>query len=205
MTRDAPDGARCPPPEHDDAEGNRPLWEVRSVTAPVDIRQLAVRRDGPPEPARRRHLLARYLLPAAILLGFAALAAWSASDLIRPAKPVTVVPVLTTRAELAVEGGAPLFQAAGWVEPRPTPVLVTALTDGVVERLLVVEGQEVKAGEPVAELVRADAELALAAAEADWQTREAEAESLTAQAATALTFLPFQVQAAEARQKLARV
>src|SRR5215468_420037 len=98
------------------------------MSASVDLRQLAVRRDGgaPVRPARRRgHLVARYLLPA---------------------KPVTVVPVLTSRAELRQEG-TPLFQSAGWIEPRPTPILITALYEGVVEKLLVVEGQEVKAGE----------------------------------------------------------
>ena len=56
--------------------------------------------------------------------------------------------------------GTPLFQAAGWIEPRPTPVRVAALAPGVVERLLVVEDQPVKAGEPVAELIKEDAQLA---------------------------------------------
>src|SRR5436309_6218831 len=113
----------------------------------VDLRQLAVRRDGgPPAPRARRHLVSRYLLPGAVLLGFAALAAWSARDALRPPRSVTVVPVVASHGELQAEAGAPLFQAAGWVEPRPTPVLVTALTEGVVERLLVVEGQEVVAG-----------------------------------------------------------
>src|SRR5437764_787366 len=125
----------------------------------VDLRQLAVRRPAvsAPEPARRRHLFSRVVLPAAVLLGFAALAGWGARDSLLPARPVTVVPVLATRAEV-----------------RPTPVLVTALSEGVVERLLVVEGQEVKAGEPVAHLIDAEARLALDAAEADRQLREAD-------------------------------
>src|SRR5262249_55525296 len=120
----------------------------------VDLRQLAVRRERPPAAglARPRHLLSRYVLPAAVLLGFTALAGWSARDSLLPARPVTVVPVLTTRAEVRQEG-TPLFQSAGWIEPRPTPTLVTALTEGVVEQLLVVEGQEVQAGEPVARLL----------------------------------------------------
>ena len=85
----------------------------------------------------------------------------------------TTVPVLVTQAA-AGRAGAPLFQAAGWVEPRPTPIYATALTEGVIERLLVVEGQEVRAGEPVAHLIAADAELALQTAEADLQIHEAE-------------------------------
>src|SRR6266508_5678778 len=98
------------------------------MNANVDLRQLAVRQDeaSPRPPVRRRHLLARCVLPGAVLLGFVGFVAWAARDSLLPSKPVTVVPVMTTRSELQQEG-TPLFQAAGWVEPRPTPVLATAL------------------------------------------------------------------------------
>ncbi len=201
----------------------------------VDLRQLAVRREVAPEPprvaARRRHLVTRYLLPAAVLLGFLAVLGWATRDSLLPAREVTVVPVLATRAEVQQESGTPLFQAAGWIEPRPTPVLATALAEGVIQELLVVEGQEVKAGEPVARLVDADARLALKATEADVRLREAElasmhaalgaarvnvsqpvqlqavlaeAEAMLAKTETDLTNVPFQVRAAEARLRLAR-
>jgi RND family efflux transporter MFP subunit len=200
------------------------------MSANVDLRQLAVRRDGP-APRRRRHLLTRYLLPAAVLLGFAAVAGWSVRDSLLPSRPVTVVPVLTGRAE-AGAAGTPLFQSAGWVEPRPTPVLVTALTEGVIDQLLVVEGQEVKAGEPVARLIDADARLALRAAEADARLRKAElagaraalaaartnadqpvqlesafaeGEATLAQKETERAALPAQRKAAESRHALSRV
>jgi RND family efflux transporter MFP subunit len=179
------------------------------MNANVDLRQLAVRRDNPasPSPRRRTHLLTRYLLPAAVLLGFAAVAAWSMRDALLPRRPVTVVPVLSTRAEVRA-GGTPLFQAAGWVEPRPTPVLVTALTEGVIDRLLVVEGQEVRAGEPVARLVEDDARLALHSAEADVRLQSAELASAGAALAAARTNLahPAQLQAAlaEAEAMLAQ-
>src|SRR5437667_8044645 len=142
------------------------------MNANVDLRQLAVRRDLPSshEPGRRRHLVTRYLLPGLVLLGFLGVSGWAARESFLPSQPVTVVPVVTTRAEIQ-QGGTPLFQAAGWVEPRPTPVLVTALAEGVVEELLVVEGQEIRAGQPVARLVEADARLALQAAEADLALR----------------------------------
>lgn len=202
------------------------------MSANVDLRQLAVRRDGPaPRQApRRSHLVTRYLLPAAVLLAFAAVAGWSMRDALLPARPVTVVPVLTTRAELRASG-TPLFQSAGWVEPRPTPVLVTALAEGVIDKLLVVEGQEVKAGEPVARLIEADARLALRAAGADAKLRKAElasaraalvaartnaaepvqlqsalaeAEAMLAQKETERAALPAQLKAAESRLALAR-
>jgi HlyD family secretion protein len=175
------------------------------MSATVDLRQLAVEREQPavgPRPSR--HLLSRYVLPGVVLLGFAGVLAWAARDSFLPARPVTVVPVIATRA-VAQEEGAPLFVAAGWIEPRPTPILVTALAEGVVEQLLVVEGQEVKAGEPVAKLVEADARLALAAADADLKQKESEAESLLAGVEKELVFLPFKLQAAKAEEQLCRL
>jgi RND family efflux transporter MFP subunit len=198
----------------------------------VDLRQLAVRREpaAPRTLTTRRHFVTRYLLPGGVLLGFVAVFAWAARDSLLSAQPVTVVPVLTSRTA-AQQSGTPLFQAAGWVEPRPTPVLVTALAEGVVEQLLVVEGQEVQAGAPVARLIESDARLALKAAEADLRLREAdlvaaravlvaartndlqpvqpqaafaEADAMLAQKETDLADVPFQRKTAEARAELAR-
>ncbi|HBL44518.1 MAG TPA: hemolysin D, partial [Planctomycetaceae bacterium] len=59
------------------------------------------------------------------------------------------MPVIVTQSSIR-NAGTPLFQAAGWVEPRPTPVRVAALSPGVIEELLVVEDQKVKQGEPIA-------------------------------------------------------
>jgi RND family efflux transporter MFP subunit len=199
----------------------------------VDLRQLVVRRDGVATgaPVRQpRRLLSRYLLPGAVLLGFTALLSWAARDSLLPSRSVQVVPVLTSRASIQQEG-TPLFQAAGWVEPRPTPILVTALAEGVIDKLLVVEGQEVKPGEPVARLIDADARLALLSAEADLRLRRAEgasalaalkaaqvnadrlislrsalveAESLLAQKETEVGNLPFQLKSAQSRLDTAR-
>jgi RND family efflux transporter MFP subunit len=202
------------------------------MSANVDLRQLAVRRDGSPTPPlRRRHLVTRFLLPVGVLLTFLGAAGWAARDSLLPSRPVTVVPVLAARAEGSQEG-TPLFQAAGWVEPRPTPVLVTALTEGVIDKLLVVEGQEVKAGAPVAVLIEADARLGLRAAEAELRQRRAEvagaraalaaartnaeqpvhlkaalaeAEAMLAQKETERTSLPFLLEAARTRLGVLRI
>jgi len=141
----------------------------------LDLRQLAVDRTGDRAPMRphSRHFVSRYLVPGVILFGFLGLLTWAARDSLLPAKPVTVVPVLATRAAVQ-QSGTPLFQSAGWVEARPTPVIVSALAEGVVEQLLVVEGQEVKPGQTVAKLIDADARLSLAAAEAEARLRRAE-------------------------------
>jgi hypothetical protein len=168
----------------------------------VDLSQLSVRRKAPPKPvvARSRQLWLRYVLPGLVLLGFAGVASWAARDSLLPSQPVTVVPVVTTRAEVRQEG-APLFQAAGWVEPRPTPTLVTSLAEGFVDELLVVEGQEVKKNETIiAKLNDRDARLALDAALADLRLREDEAEALIAKADIEFKYLPFQVQMAEAME-----
>ncbi len=198
----------------------------------TDLRQLALERS--PTKAgttrRRRDLVPRYVIPLAVLLGFGSVIGWSARERLLPSQSVTVVPVILTRAAVQ-RSGTPLFQAAGWVEPRPSPVKVPPLADGVIEDLLVVAGQEVEAGQPVATLVDVDARIALNEAEAALQLREAEldaaramvvaarahvdqpvhleaalaeAEALLAKAQTELVNLPFAIRAAESRLQYAR-
>jgi multidrug efflux pump subunit AcrA (membrane-fusion protein) len=58
-----------------------------------------------------------------------------------------------------------LFQAAGWFEPDPLPIFATTLTDGVISEVHVLEGQEVKKGQLLAELIADDAKIALDAAQ----------------------------------------
>ena len=145
------------------------------MSTEVDLRELAIDRGGSAAPTvpTRRHLVTRYVLPAVLIPGFLSLLAWAARDFLFPPQPVTVVPVFSTTAQVREEG-TPLFNAAGWIEPRPTPVRAAALAPGVVERLLVVEDQAVNAGEPVAELVKDDAQLAYDRTLADLKLRQAE-------------------------------
>ena len=91
----------------------------------VDLSQLAVDRSGSKQTGggTRRHLLTRYVIPATLIVGFLMLVAWASWDLMFPPRRVTVVPVLATQAGIQREG-TPLFKAAGWIEPRPTPVRV---------------------------------------------------------------------------------
>ncbi len=141
----------------------------------IDLRELAidrVPREGR-SARRRRSVVARLVLPLVIIGGFTATLGWSLRDSLWPGQPVTVVPVIVSRAEFAATN-APLFQAAGWVEPRPQPVVVSAFVEGIVDEVLVVEGQPVEAGHVVARLVRRDAEIAVVRAEADVRLREAD-------------------------------
>ena len=198
----------------------------------VDVQQLALDRTrlNRSRTARRRHLVARYVVPATVLAGFAAMLGWAVRDRFLPARPVTVLPVVVARAHVH-RAGTPLFQAPGWVEPRPTAVLVAALAEGIVEELLVVEGQPVESGQAVARLIDADAGIALQQAQANLQLMEAElafaraelaaarlrmqrpvhlaalaaeAESALAQSEQELAGLPFQIRAAEARADYAK-
>lgn len=201
------------------------------MTTPVDLKQLAVDRgEQKARPlVRKRPWLTQWGIPAIIIAGFLIVTGWSARDRLLPARPVTVVPVILTRAEVQSEG-TPLFQAAGWVEPRPSPVMASALVEGIVEKMLVIEGQDVRIGEPLAQLFDADAKIALREAEATKQLREAElevakatakaaqknvehpvhleaahaeAEAALAKLQTDIKNLPFALRAAEARLKLA--
>ena len=118
------------------------------TTNEIDLRELAVDRgDNNGQTLRaRRSILSRYILPATMLAGFLALVTWAAKDILLPPRSVTVVPVLSTTAKVQ-RAGTPLFQAAGWIEPRPTPLRVAALAPGVVQTLLVVEDQEIQQGD----------------------------------------------------------
>jgi RND family efflux transporter MFP subunit len=198
----------------------------------VDLRQLAVDRSGsaPATVSRRRNYFTRYAVPGLILATFVGVVAWSLRDSLLPAERVTVVPVILARAEVQ-QSGTPLFQAAGWIEPRPTAVMASAMVEGVVEKLLVVEGQPVEAEQPIAQLIDIDARLALNEVEASVGLREAElnaAESTLAAARRSFEHpvhlevlladgeaalakinterknLPFLIRAAEARQLLSQ-
>lgn len=143
---------------------------------------------------------------------------------------MTVVPVIVKRGQTQ-QAGTPLFQAAGWIEPRPTSVTIAALARGVIDELLVVEGQHVEQGEPVARLIAEDAKLAVEQAKATLAIRQgdlkrvqaeqkaanarlrqpvhlkarlADATSLLAKANTELAKLPFLIRAAKANVAYAR-
>jgi multidrug efflux pump subunit AcrA (membrane-fusion protein) len=71
-----------------------------------------------------------------------------------------------TSAEPSPDYSAPmLFQAAGWFEPDPLPIRATALVDGVVDEVAVLEGETVEKGQLLATLIAADTELDLARTE----------------------------------------
>ena len=176
----------------------------------VDLKELAVDRGRSPRSdiAPPRRVVSRYVLPAILVCGFVGLFAWAARDAFLPRAKVTVVPVHSAREEIQASG-TPLFKAAGWVEPRPTPIRVAALAEGVIKDLLVVEDQAVAKDEPIAILVDDDAKLSLDAAKATFDLRTAELKQCQATLDAALTNLKepthLQSAAAEAEAELATV
>jgi len=175
------------------------------MATPVNLQELATGRashSAGRAVRKSHHFWTRYFAPAVLLGGFAGLLGWSLRDSLWPAKSVTVVTVLASRSEV-VASETPLFQAAGWVEPRPQAVVVSALTEGIVEDILVVEGQAVEAGQIVARLVRRDSEIELDRADAEVRLREADllAANAAMTATKALFEEPITLQAAVAESE----
>lgn len=125
--------------------------------------------------------LPSWSVPSLILLGFAILFLVLFGDRILPAPEVDVAIVLAAPATgqaapipgfPAATEGKPLFQASGWIEPAPLPIKATALIDGVVETVHVLQGQTVKKGELLASLIAEDERLSLAISEQNHRMAE---------------------------------
>lgn len=138
-----------------------------------------------PRPPRR--WLTRLALPGAVVLAVALLLAYAARDVLLPAREVSVVRAVALQEQASADDdgaatpqSAPasaatvVAQAPGWVEPDPYPIYVAALADGIVDKVHVLEGQPVEAGQVLVELVDEDAALALEQARAAYAQRRAE-------------------------------
>jgi multidrug resistance efflux pump len=177
-------------------------------------------RGAPPQkPGLRRRLLLlpAWLLPAALIVAFGGLFALVFRDRLLPALPVNASAAILltdieggaeagvakpTPAEKSAVSGRMLFQAGGWIEPDPLPIYAIALADGVISKVHVLEGQEVKKGQLLAELIADDAKIAVAAAERAHDRAVAEAEFQRVQVAVAeadAAAMGDQVKAAEAK------
>ena len=122
-----------------------------------------------PQPNKR--FVTRLGIPIAIVLIAAGVLLYASWDSIRPTiqvKATTVVmrDVETDTPQSTSEDQGSVVQAPGWVEAEPYSVYVGALTQGIVKSVLVLEGDSVVKGQPIATLVADDNELALQSAEA---------------------------------------
>lgn len=169
-----------------------------SVRPEVDLDVFA-RDRGTVPPPRRRPL--RVLVPLAVALAFLGVLWWSADRFLTD--PVRVTVIRPVQGEATLAAGSQILQAAGWIAPEPFPIRVTALAEGVVEELLAREADAVETGQPVARLVAADAELALAGAEAALQMATAAIAAARAEAETAELSLAATIELEEARASAA--
>jgi len=149
----------------------------------MKIRQGPVDGTGPDENRAgddHRRWPAHIVVPVIVAAVIGTVLLVSARQVLRPAEPVAVRPVLFAGTASAAEpdgarrGRGTTVQAPGWLEADPFYVACTALTDGIVDQMLVLAGDRVEAGDIVARLVSEDAALALARAEADLATAEAD-------------------------------
>lgn len=146
---------------------------------------------------RRSRLLT--LVPLAVVVCTAALLIWNAWPAVRPAQEVSVTQAVFDRAaEAATQPDrsagvrtAPVssvtVQAPGWLEAEPYFVACTALADGIVETIEVLEGDRVEAGQVVARLVADDSLLRLRRADAELAAARAELNAAEAELAAAQT------------------
>ncbi len=134
------------------------------------------------------------MLPTGLLLGFALLLLLVLGDRLVPAREVILEKVVTLQSEsetisalepVSVDpSDAPLlFQASGWVEPDPLPIKATALVDGVVSEIHVLEGETVKKDQLLATLIDEDAKLNLRTAESRLRSLHAQSEAQAGQVA----------------------
>lgn len=119
-----------------------------------------------PSPSARRRM-AVWILPLGVLVGFLLIFALLFRDRLIPARQVEAYSAIgieeamrsPTPTSSANPTGTLMFQASGWIEPDPLPIRATALTDGIVDSVHVLEGELVKKGDLLATLVRIDSQL----------------------------------------------
>ncbi|MFZ4575681.1 MAG: efflux RND transporter periplasmic adaptor subunit [Phycisphaerales bacterium] len=132
----------------------------------------------------------RVVLPAAILLAAAGLIAYSARDALLPADAVWIAPAVMKQVAASGQAGerpgaAAIVQGPGLVEPSPYAVTIPALEEGVVKEVLVLEGDQVRAGQVVATLVAEGAVLEVDRAKAELEAKRLMAMRAKAQLASA--------------------
>ena len=141
-----------------------------------------------------------WLLPVCLLIGFLAILGLLFGKRLIPAVEVKTAPVITIRAGEALQQahstdssstldtnkatvqssptsatptkGNLIFQASGWVEPAPYTTFAPSLINGIVNEVLVLEGDTVKKGQTLATLVDIDAELDLQTAQKNYSAFE---------------------------------
>lgn len=143
-------------------------------------------------PAPSPRWFSRLVVPTGIVaaaLGLLLVMGWRG---LAPGTPVrTVTAVVRTVPSMAVEQSeveeGSVIRAPGWVEPDPNPLFVAALTQGIVEDVIPLEGDRIEVGDLVATLVDEDARLSVKKARARLEFAEANREIAASSAKAAAT------------------
>jgi RND family efflux transporter MFP subunit len=119
------------------------------------------------------------LVAIVLAVGFVVLFLYVNRDNLIPAEEVTATSALvakTDQAETSAQAAPEqaLFQAAGWVEPRPYPVKATAFVTGIIRQVFVLDGDPVKKGQKLAEIDDRELRQELATAQAEAAAMAAE-------------------------------
>ena len=130
-------------------------------------------------PQPKRNVITRLGIPVLIVVVTISVLAVSSYQSFRPSTPVESVTVVVKSIESDVTDetsnqGTSIIQAPGWVEAEPYAFYASALTQGIIEKILVLEGDRVTKGQPVATLIADDNQLSLNAALAELQFKEAQ-------------------------------
>ncbi|MCP4759830.1 MAG: efflux RND transporter periplasmic adaptor subunit [Planctomycetes bacterium] len=133
----------------------------------------------------RRRWFARLVVPLIILAATVCVLLYAGWHAIRPATVVDAVTVVVRGVETdepldVSQDSSRVIQAPGWIEADPFSVYAGALVEGVVQDMLVLEGDRVTTGQPVAQLVSDDARIAQDRATADLSVAERSFESAKA-------------------------
>ncbi len=119
------------------------------------------------------------VIPALVILCTLVLVAGSAWPVLRPSRTIEIAQAVLVENSSPAIGSNPdeankvpakstrTVQAAGWLEAEPFLVAATALADGVLEEMLVLEGDHVEQGQVIARLIDDDAKLRHASDQAE--------------------------------------
>ena len=150
-----------------------------------DLKNISSTNSEGATPIKRKRSYS-WLLPVGLLAGFLLIFALIFGDRLLPAIPVETAPVTTIRSgntaaqtsettpntakPISGKKGQLLFQASGWVEPDPYITFASTLLNGVVDKVLVLEGQKVHKGELLATLIDEDAKLDVKTAQRKYES-----------------------------------
>lgn len=121
----------------------------------------------------------RIFLPFFIFFSIGTLLFIAGYETFLPVTTVTVSPVIPKQTQ-GSQAGTTVVQAAGWVQADPYLIHISALADGIVQDVFVLEGESVKKDQLLVQMISEDAELELRYAESNVQEKEADIETALA-------------------------